>query len=106
MKTASSRALAVHAFICDSFRARGYPPTIREIGAHFGWSSTNAVTEHLRRLERHGYIAVAYVESRGIRVIRTHDGQPIILGVSDDERALLLAQLALHRARERAAEVA
>jgi repressor LexA len=48
-----TRVLAfLHAFI----REKGYPPTLREIGAHMGIRSTNGVNDHLRALERKGYI--------------------------------------------------
>lgn len=38
---------------------RGYPPTLREIGAHMGIRSTNGVNDHLRALERKGFLARA-----------------------------------------------
>lgn len=37
-------------------RQVGRPPTLREIGAQFGIRSTNAVSDHLRALERKGYL--------------------------------------------------
>ena len=39
-------------FITRSITTRGYPPTLREIGTHFGIRSTNGVNDHLRALER------------------------------------------------------
>src|SRR5678810_766041 len=33
-------------FISASIRERGYPPTLREIGLHFGIKSTNGVNDH------------------------------------------------------------
>lgn len=35
---------------------RGFPPALRELGKALGIGSTNAVADHLRALERKGYI--------------------------------------------------
>ena len=43
-------------YIVDCIRDSGYPPTIAEIGEHFGIASTNGVNDHLVALERKGYI--------------------------------------------------
>lgn len=54
-------------FISNSIHTRGYPPTLREIGAAIGVRSTNGVNDHLRALERKGYITRDDMLSRGIR---------------------------------------
>lgn len=56
-------------FIRDSISAHGYPPTLREIGAHMGIRSTNGVNDHLRALKRKGYIASDGMRSRTLRLI-------------------------------------
>lgn len=43
-------------FIQAKIERNGYPPTIREIGAELGIRSTNGVNDHLKALERKGYI--------------------------------------------------
>jgi len=43
-------------FISTKIERDGYPPTIREIGAELGIRSTNGVNDHLKALERKGYI--------------------------------------------------
>jgi repressor LexA len=48
----------------------GYPPTRAEIAKHFKFRSVNAAEEHLRAIERHGYIEIARGTARGIRVLR------------------------------------
>lgn len=53
----------------------GYPPTVREIGAFFGIKSTNGVSDHLRALERKGYISRSDGQSRGLTVLKSSDGQ-------------------------------
>ena len=45
----------------------GYPPTLREIGAHMGIRSTNGVNDHLRALERKGYLTREDMKSRALR---------------------------------------
>lgn len=53
-----------------AFAAReGYPPTIREIAKHFGWKSTQAVTDHLLRLEQRGLLSRPPRRSRGLHVV-------------------------------------
>lgn len=56
------------AFIEESLRDAGRPPTIREIGAAFGIASTNGVRYHLDKLEREGKIRRDRFTSRGIEV--------------------------------------
>ena len=54
-------------FIRHSIRDRGYPPTLRENGAHMGSKSTNGVNDHLRALERKGYLTREDMKSRALR---------------------------------------
>lgn len=59
---------AILAYIEESLRDTGRPPTIREIGAVFGIASTNGVRYHLDKLEREGKIRRDRFTSRGIEV--------------------------------------
>src|SRR3954465_924184 len=54
-------------FIRQSITDRGYPPTLREIGARMGIRSTNGVNDHLRALERKGYLKREDMKSRALR---------------------------------------
>jgi repressor LexA len=60
-------------FISDSIRKRGYPPTLREIGSHFGIKSTNGVNDHLRALEKKGFLHREDLKSRALRPIFPED---------------------------------
>jgi repressor LexA len=60
-------------FISASIRKRGYPPTLREIGSHFGIRSTNGVNDHLRALEKKGFLHREDLKSRALRPIFTED---------------------------------
>jgi repressor LexA len=56
-------------FIRSSINERGYPPTLREIGEHMGIRSTNGVNDHLRALERKGYLRREDMKSRALKLV-------------------------------------
>jgi repressor LexA len=56
-------------YISDCLTDRGYPPTLREIGEHMGIKSTNGVNDHLKALERKGYLLREELKSRALRPI-------------------------------------
>lgn len=56
-------------FISQSIDERGYPPTLREIGLHFGIRSTNGVNDHLRALEKKGHLQREDLKSRALRPV-------------------------------------
>ena len=64
-------------FISKSIAKRGYPPTLREIGSHFGIKSTNGVNDHLRALEKKGYLHREDLKSRALRPIVSSTGQMV-----------------------------
>jgi len=65
----TDRQEKILAFIKKSIQEQGYPPTIREIGEHFGIRSTNGVNDHLKALERKGYLLRGELKSRALSVI-------------------------------------
>ena len=56
-------------FITYCLDERGYPPTLREIGEHMGIRSTNGVNDHLKALERKGYLVREELKSRALRPV-------------------------------------
>ncbi len=58
-------------FIAQHLAAHQRPPTLREIGAHFGIASTNGVNDHLRALERKGHIRRDSRKARSIVLLTT-----------------------------------
>jgi repressor LexA len=56
-------------YIRQSIEERGYPPTLREIGEFMGIRSTNGVNDHLRALERKGYLRREDMKSRALRLV-------------------------------------
>lgn len=64
---------AIRDFLLKFAEEHGYPPTLREIGKAFGIKSTNGVNDHLRCLERKGFITRDTMKSRSIQVLEDHD---------------------------------
>lgn len=56
----------------------GYPPTRAEIARILGFKSANAAEEHIKALARKGAIEIMPGASRGIRLVETQSGIPVI----------------------------
>jgi len=70
----TERQRAVLEFISHSIGERGFPPTLREIGEHMGIRSTNGVNDHLKALEKKGYLEREDLKSRALRPLTpAHD---------------------------------
>lgn len=69
----TKRQAAVLDFIIDRIDEDGYPPTIREIGDHLGIKSTNGVNDHLKALERKGYLEREDGKSRALKPLYNPD---------------------------------
>ena len=74
MEALTARQQMVLDYIRESIVDRGYPPTLREIGARMGIRSTNGVNDHLRALEKKGYLKREDMKSRALRPISTGNG--------------------------------
>jgi repressor LexA len=72
----TDRQKAVLDFISRSIERRGYPPTLREIGEHMGIRSTNGVNDHLKALEKKGYLEREDLKSRALRPISADGAGP------------------------------
>jgi repressor LexA len=62
----TSRQQKLLAYILDSIRSGGRPPTIREICRAFGYRSTGTARDHLRALEVKGHLKKLPGKSRGL----------------------------------------
>lgn len=71
----TKRQAEVLRVIEQSIVQEGYPPTIREIGAKLGIRSTNAVNDHLKALERKGYLERREAKSRALVPVSRGDDQ-------------------------------
>ena len=77
----AERKVRILDFIAATLRARGYPPSVREIATAVGLASTSAVHHHLQILERDGYLERGAAQSRAIRLTPT---AAIRLGLSSE----------------------
>jgi repressor LexA len=68
-ETLTDRQKQAYEFICRYGARHGYPPTLREIGEHMGIRSTNGVNDHLKALEKKGYLEREDLKSRALRPI-------------------------------------
>jgi repressor LexA len=64
----AERKVKILDFIAATLRARGYPPSVREIAKAVGLASTSAVHHHLEILTREGYLERGGGMSRAIRL--------------------------------------
>lgn len=60
---------AIYDFVVDCVHRHGIPPSLTEIAGAFGLASLSGVADHLRALERKGYIRRRRGVSRGIELI-------------------------------------
>lgn len=77
-------------FIRQSIEERGYPPTLREIGEYMGIRSTNGVNDHLRALERKGYLTREDMKSRALKLVgNAQQPEQVPSGVPENDDNLL-----------------
>ena len=74
----TKRQLEILNLIQSQIDTIGSPPTRAEIALKMGFCSPNAAEDHLRALARKGIIELIPGTSRGIRILKTYDGLPII----------------------------
>ena len=66
MEELTDRQREILNFIVKETEGRGFPPTIREIGEEMDIRSTNGVNDHLKALERKGYLLRGEQQSRSL----------------------------------------
>lgn len=66
MDELTDRQKEILQFIVRESENRGFPPTIREIGEEMDIRSTNGVNDHLKALERKGYLTRGEQQSRSL----------------------------------------
>jgi repressor LexA len=66
MEELTDRQKQILHFIVKETESRGFPPTIREIGEQMSIRSTNGVNDHLKALERKGYLLRGEQQSRSL----------------------------------------
>ena len=66
MEDITDRQKEILTFIQRTTEDRGFPPTIREIGEEMEIRSTNGVNDHLKALERKGFLTRGEQQSRSL----------------------------------------
>lgn len=79
MRDLTAKQLAILQYIEDYIRQQGYPPTIREIGDEFKITAKGAY-DHLKAIEKKGYIKSEKNRSRAIELLKTSSGQAPLAG--------------------------
>ncbi len=74
MKDLTGKQSAILDYIEEYINAQGYPPTIREIGEKFSITAKGAY-DHLKAIEKKGYIKCEKNRSRAIELLKTSNGQ-------------------------------
>jgi repressor LexA len=69
MEELTQKQEKMFSFIKDHVWKKGYPPSIREMVAHFRFKSLNAAAKYLTILERKGYIKRNVGQSRAIELV-------------------------------------
>lgn len=80
MPRSSDKAGKILAFVNDFTRENGYAPSVREIGAGVGLSSTASVSYHLEKLKEQGLLQSPGAGRKRALVSNVRHGQIPILG--------------------------
>ena len=79
MKDLTARQLEILNLIKSYLKTQGFPPTRADIAKTFGFKSPNAAEQHLRAIEKKGFISILSGASRGIVLNEKENfGIPII----------------------------
>ncbi len=74
----TNRQREVLEYIAKFMAKAGYSPTVREIGSHFNFAP-GSVTDHLRALERKGYLRRDPAKSRTLQILAVaHAHKPVL----------------------------
>jgi repressor LexA len=107
MNELTARQAEILQLINDFVQETGFPPTRAEIAQRLGFRSANAAEDHLRALERKGFVELQPGSSRGIRLTaglglpligRVAAGSPILAEAHIQGRYQLDPQLFTPRA--------
>jgi len=79
----TDRQRLVLEFIQNRVEEQGYPPTIREIGEFLGIKSTNGVSDHLKALEKKGFLKRDGQKSRALVPVPNEPDESFITNVID-----------------------
>jgi repressor LexA len=98
--TLTARQSEILELIRGHIADEGCPPTRAEIAATLGFRSPNAAEDHLRALQRKGYIEIVAGSSRGIRLLDDDFGLPVVGHVAAGEPILAEQHIEDHQQLE------
>ena len=78
MKDLTSRQREILELIKSHLKEKGFPPTRADISRTLGFKSHNAAEQHLRAIEKKGFISILAGASRGIVLKEEEAGIPVI----------------------------
>ena len=78
MKDLTSRQKEILQLIRDYLNEKGFPPTRADISRTLGFKSPNAAEQHLRAIEKKGFISILSGASRGIILNKEESGIPVV----------------------------
>ncbi len=100
MNELTLRQAEVLQLIAEFIQESGFPPTRAEISQKLGFRSANAAEDHLRALERKGYIEMLPGASRGIRIVggdpTVYTGLPVVGRVAAGNPILAIQHIQGH----------
>jgi repressor LexA len=85
LEQASEIQRKMYDFIVNYMRQEGMPPTNREIGREMKIASTGHVDYHLTMLEKKGLISRQPKKSRGIKLVKSSIGIPVMGAIAAGE---------------------
>lgn len=74
----TARQAQVLEFIQDFLADHGYPPTVREVAARFGFRSPRAAHDHMKALEKKGFMRSEPGLPRAINLLNQPKGIPVL----------------------------
>ena len=80
MNDLTPRRRQTYRFILSFLERHGFPPSVREVASHLG-ITTKGAFDHLRALERQGYIGRGSRRSRAITITRRQEEEPEIVEI-------------------------
>ena len=76
-----------------AFQAKyGYPPTVREVAANFGFRSPRAAHDHIKALERKGFLISARGKPRALGVKTPRSAIPVLGRIAAGEPLLAVEE--------------
>lgn len=76
MSTLTKKQKQILDFIHEFQRDHGYSPSYREIASRFGLSSVATVFQHVKNLEKRGFVTISENEARSIEIIESQAAIP------------------------------